>query len=172
MDHNMKPITFEDLYKKHYYLVLKQISWRVKDKFVAEELTQEVFMQLYFEQWNEIKHIKAWLIKTSIFVSYNFFRSEKRHLARIDKAAQHYTEEDACSVEDIIMQKETNREVQSILNQMTEKEKTVLLMQSNGFKYKEIAEALDTNTASIGMLLRRSKKKFEKLYHEVSGGLL
>lgn len=163
---------FEELYKQYYPVVFQQLSWRVKNKWVAEELTQEVFLQLYFADWSNIQNIKAWLIKASIFSSYHYFRSEKRHLARIEKASEHCAEEDACSVEEVIAQKETSEEVHLILDQMTEKEKTALIMKSNGFKYKEIADTLNTNTASVGMLLLRAKKKFEKLFKQSGGGLL
>ncbi len=40
-------VKFEDLFKQYYVYVVKQILWIVKNQPIAEELAQEVFLQLY-----------------------------------------------------------------------------------------------------------------------------
>lgn len=57
---------------------MKQIIWIVKDQSIAEELAQEVFLQLYRSDWNGIENIPGWLIKSSTYVAYNHFRAKKR----------------------------------------------------------------------------------------------
>lgn len=71
-------MTFEDLFKQYYAYAVKQIIWIVKDQSIAEELAQEVFLQLYRSDWNGIENIPGWLIKSSTYVAYNHFRAEKK----------------------------------------------------------------------------------------------
>ncbi len=70
-------MTFEDLFKQYYAYAVKQIIWIVKDQSIAEELAQEVFLQLYRSDWKAIENIPGWLIKSSTYVAYNHLRSEK-----------------------------------------------------------------------------------------------
>lgn len=58
-------IPFEDLFKQYYAYAVKQIIWIVKDQSIAEELAQEVFLQLYRSDWKVIENISGWLIKSS-----------------------------------------------------------------------------------------------------------
>ncbi|PFF27148.1 RNA polymerase subunit sigma, partial [Bacillus cereus] len=74
-------VTFEDLFKQNYVYVVKQIVWIVKNQTIAEELAQEVFLQLYRNNWKEIENLSGWLLKSSTFVAYKYLRSEKRHQA-------------------------------------------------------------------------------------------
>ncbi|OFD79103.1 hypothetical protein BWGOE8_25680 [Bacillus mycoides] len=88
-ERNVSDITFEELFKRNYVYVVKQILWIIKEQTIAEELAQEVFLQLYRTDWKEVENLRGWLIKSSTYVAYNYIRSEKRHQARVDKEIQY-----------------------------------------------------------------------------------
>ncbi|MGG5787752.1 RNA polymerase subunit sigma, partial [Bacillus pretiosus] len=50
-------MNFEDLFKQYYAYALKQIIWIVKNQSIAEELAQEVFLQLYRSDWKVIENV-------------------------------------------------------------------------------------------------------------------
>ncbi|MEB4816013.1 RNA polymerase sigma factor SigX [Bacillus thuringiensis] len=160
-------ITFENLFKQYYAYTVKQIIWIVKDQSIAEELAQEVFLQLYHSDWKVIENISGWLIKSSTYVAYNHLRSEKRHQAKIDKEIQYHEVQNIPSLDDDWIRKEEITKVQTILNKMNNRERTLLLMKFSGFQYKEIAEILQTEISSIGTLLVRAKMKFRKIYKQI-----
>ncbi|WP_182811168.1 RNA polymerase sigma factor SigX [Bacillus sp. ME78] len=160
-------MTFEDLFKQYYAYAVKQIIWIVKDQSIAEELVQEVFLQLYRSDWKGIENIPGWLIKSSTYVAYNHFRFKKRQQAKIDKEIQYHEVQNVSSLDDDWIRKEEITKVQTILNKMNDRERTLLLMKFSGFQYKEIAEVLQIEISSIGTLLVRAKMKFRKIYKQM-----
>ncbi|EJS47185.1 RNA polymerase sigma factor (sigma-70 family) [Bacillus sp. RC251] len=160
-------VTFEDLFKQNYVYVVKQIVWIVKNQTIAEELAQEVFLQLYRNNWKEIENLSGWLLKSSTFVAYKYLRSEKRHQARVDKTIQYHEVQHISSLDDDWIRKEEITKVQLALSEMNEKDQTILLMKFSGFQYKEIGEILQIDISSIGTLLVRAKQKFRKIYQQL-----
>ncbi|MED2559653.1 sigma factor-like helix-turn-helix DNA-binding protein, partial [Bacillus thuringiensis] len=71
------------------------------------------------------------------------------------------------SLDDDWIRKEEITKVQTILNKMNERERTLLLMKFSGFQYKEVAEILQIEISSIGTLLVRAKMKFRKIYKQM-----
>lgn len=160
-------VTFEDLFKQNYVYIVKQIVWIVKSQTIAEELAQEVFLQLYRNDWKSIEHLPGWLIKSSTYVAYKYLRSEKRHQARVDKTIQYHEVQHISSLDDDWIRKEEITKVQMVLSNMNERDRTILLMKFSGFQYEEIAEVLQIDISSIGTLLVRAKQKFRKIYKQL-----
>jgi RNA polymerase sigma factor (sigma-70 family) len=166
-ERNVSDITFERLFKQNYVYVVKQILWIIKDQTTAEELAQEVFLQLYRAEWKEIENLRGWLIKSSTYVAYNYIRSEKRHQAKVDKEIQYQEVQIESSLDDEWIRKEEITKVQTVLRQMKEQDRTILLMKFSGFRYKEIAQVLQIEDSSIGTLLARAKLKFRKNFEQM-----
>ncbi|MFK4290748.1 RNA polymerase sigma factor SigX [Bacillus sp. RC250] len=166
-DSPFSDVTFEDLFKQNYVYVVKQIVWIVKNQTIAEELAQEVFLQLYRNDWKRIEHLPGWLIKSSTYVAYKYLRSEKRHQARVDKTIQYHEVQHISSLDDGWIRQEEITKVQMVLSNMDERDRTILLMKFSGFQYKEIAEVLQIDISSIGTLLVRAKQKFRKIYKQL-----
>ncbi|MBJ8105601.1 MULTISPECIES: RNA polymerase sigma factor SigX [Bacillus cereus group] len=166
-DRPFSDVTFEDLFKQNYVYVVKQIVWIVKNQTIAEELAQEVFLQLYRNDWKRIEHLPGWLIKSSTYVAYKYLRSEKRHQARVDKTIQYHEVQHISSLDDDWIRQEEITKVQMVLRNMDERDRTILLMKFSGFQYKGIAEVLQIDISSIGTLLVRAKQKFRKIYKQL-----
>lgn len=165
-------MAFEQLFKKHYPYVVKHIMRTVKNQEVAEDLAQEVFIQLYKTNWQEIEHLNAWLMKSAIYVAYNYIRSEKRHQARVEKEALHVEVTDGQSLEDKWVRKEAIESVRNVMQELQEQDQKLLTLRYSGLKYKEIGEIMGVDTAAVGTMLVRAQKKFKKLYmnsREVKG---
>lgn len=159
-------MSFEEIFKTYYANVVRQIFYVVKDKDRAEELAQDVLYQLYNTEWHKIDNMRAWLYKSAVYASYNFLRSEKRNNAKIDKAIQNYENDESDTLEHDVLRNQEVLEVQKVLKEMNETDRTALLMKSLGYKYKEIAGTLELDISVIGTLIARAKGKFKKLYNQ------
>ena len=160
-------MTFEEIFKSQYTYVVKCVMKIVKSQEVAESIAQDVFIQLYKTNWKE--NIKAWLIKTAIYSSYNHIRSEKRHELRIEKASLNLETIDVQTLDDRYINKEEIEDVRSTMNELREQDKKILILRYSGFKYKEIAEILGVEKSSIGTMLVRAQNKFKKIHMEKKG---
>ncbi|NDI34952.1 sigma-70 family RNA polymerase sigma factor [Chengkuizengella sediminis] len=160
---------FKQIFKANYSLVVNKINQILSDRAIAEDLAQDVFMQLYNTNWNEIENIPAWLRKSAAYASYNHIRSEKRESERIKKESTSIQETIASS-EDQFLHKDEVSNVQAILETMDDRERNLLLMKYSGFSYKEVAHTLGITQTSIGKLLSRARNKFSDLYEQKRGG--
>lgn len=60
--------------------------------------------------------------------------------------------------------------VREALGELSERDQTMLLMREEGFKYSEIAEAVDVAPGSVGTLLARAARRFEETYTALAAG--
>ncbi|MGM7681089.1 sigma-70 family RNA polymerase sigma factor [Cytobacillus sp. Hm23] len=159
---------FTQIYESNYSLVVNKIIQIIHDRTVAEELAQNVFINLYNSDWKKIEHIPAWLRKTAMFASYNYIRSEKREYERMRKEFNSINDQISSS-EDQFIQRDDISNVHVTLNIMDERERQLLMMKYSGFSYKEVASSLNINEKSVGKLLSRARKKFKHLYEQQWG---
>ena len=69
---------------------------------------------------------------------------------------------------EIMDEKEDRRYVRLALAQMNERQAELLVMRYSGLAYKDIAEALNLSLTSIGPLLLRAEREFEKQYRALT----
>ncbi|GAB7388759.1 RNA polymerase sigma factor SigX [Bacillaceae bacterium] len=156
-------VDFSVLFKSHYPQVARQILSIVGDKMVAEELAQEVFLQLYHAGYREIEHLSAWLYKAALFASFNYLRAERRRRERYGKEI-HKENRFSPSSEERWLEREEIAAVQETLIALDERDRLLLLMKYSGYDYREMAQAAGVEKSSVGTLLARAKKKFRELY--------
>lgn len=159
---------FEELFKSYYPFVVRQVMRIIPKQSTAEDIAQEVFLQLYHTDRSMIQSLPAWLTKVSYNTSYNYLRSEKRHDARIEKE-RHHVEHFNDSTESIILQREEVTSVRNTLLKMKELDRNLILMKYEGFSYEEIAEIHQLKKESVGTLLSRAKQKFKTLFQHERG---
>jgi RNA polymerase sigma-70 factor (ECF subfamily) len=68
------------------------------------------------------------------------------------------------AADDQVEQKESVNAVRLILDQLPERDRQLLLMREEGFKYEEIARVIGVAPASVGTLIARALRKFTTLY--------
>jgi RNA polymerase sigma factor (sigma-70 family) len=156
--------SFQVLFRTYYPIVLRQMMRIVRNQSIAEDLTQEVFLNLYKQDRTQIHNVAAWLSKASIYAAYNYLRSEKRRTER-----DAYVSSDSLQIEpsseETWLQQYTIEAVRDILTEMDERDRA-LLMRYSGFGYQELAEALSIQPTSVGTLLGRARKKFADMYRK------
>ena len=136
---------------------------------LASDLVQESFVKLY-QRGSLPDEPGAWLIS----VAMNLFRNERgKHRRRLRLLTTERSERslgDApASPEETAMSGDSRREVRAALDLLPERDQRILLLHAEGYRYREIALALQLNEASVGTLLARARRAFREAYEEMSG---
>ena len=159
---------FVQLFDEHFQRLYRYMSRLSGEPELALDVVQDAFVKLY-ERGSLPNEPAAWLIS----VAMNLFRNEKstrsRRLRLLTSARVERTLADpppppdrAATVGD------SRRRVRSALEKLPERERWLLLLRAEGFRYREIASALKLNEASVGVLLARARRAFRAAYGEAN----
>ena len=158
---------FEALFMEHWARVYRVLYRLVGDPAEAEDLALETFLRLYRQyplpeaQFN----LGGWLHRVATNLGLHSIRSWKRR-ERYELDAGKYALEETVENRpvEILAQKEQRRFVRLVLSQMNERQSQLLILRYSGLSYRDIAEALRLAPTSIGPLLLRAEREFEKRY--------
>lgn len=158
---------FEALFREHWAHVYRVLQRLIGDPAEAEDLALETFVRLYQRyplQENE-SNPGGWLHRVATNLGLHSIRSWKRR-EHYETTAGKYALEEAAEDRpaEIMAQEEERRLVRLALAQMNERQSQLLLMRYSGLSYKEIANTLKLAPTSIGPLLLRAEREFEKRY--------
>jgi len=162
---------FESLFHEYWAPIYRLLLRMVTDPFEAEDLALETFLRLY-------KHhpapeaefnTRGWLQRVAANLALQSIRSFKRRehyelnagKDALEKTPQLHPPE-------ILAEKEDRRYVRLALAQMNQRQAELLVLRYSGLAYKDIAEALNLAPTSIGPLLLRAEKEFEKQYRALT----
>jgi RNA polymerase sigma-70 factor (ECF subfamily) len=160
-------VSFETLFVEHWARVYRLLYRLVGDPAEAEDLALETFVRLYqrYPPRDREFNLGGWLHRVATNLGLHSIRSWKRR-ERYEMNAGKYALEDAPEAQpaQILAQAEERRLVRLALARLNERQAQLLTLRYSGLSYKEIANALDLAPASIGPLLLRAEREFEKQY--------
>ena len=144
---------FEKTYRDYYPKLFRIAAKMLQDPEGAKDVVQDVFTAYYFAMSNEkvIRDTKNWLVRSTINKGIDYKRKTARTVTM---------EKPICETGE-----QTLNEASDILNAIThlnEKEQTLVVLYSEGYSYKEIAEMTGRNLPSIGKTLSRIMEKIKK----------
>ncbi len=155
---------FKMIYDTHFDDLRRYLIYRSGDQDLSGDIAQNVFMKVWTKKVEIAKgNIKSLLFKmaTDEFISHiRKKKVEKEYTESIDLRLIHESDTD-----DELSEKKIQFE--KALNQLPEKQKTVLLMNKlQGLTYKEIAEILNLSQKAIekriGLALKTLKQKLNQ----------
>jgi RNA polymerase sigma-70 factor (ECF subfamily) len=164
-------VGFEALFLEHWASVYRILRRLVGDPAEAEDLALEAFLRLHRHTQNqpEIQNAGGWLYQVATRLGLNSIRDWKRREQYELTAGRYALEKTAqLSPADILAQKEERQQVRLVLARMNERQSQLLILRYSGLSYKEIASALKLAPASIGPLLVRAEREFEKQYRSLA----
>jgi RNA polymerase sigma factor (sigma-70 family) len=162
---------FEALFMEHWAHVYRILHRLLGDSSEAEDLALETFFRLYQHHPLPEKefNLGGWLYRVATNLALHSIRSWKRR-ERYELAAGRYaldeTPEDHPA--EIMAKEEEHRFVRLALAEMNERQSQLLIMRHSGLSYKDIAKALKLAPTSIGPLLVRAEREFEKHYRALA----
>lgn len=147
------------LFARHHPALERYLDRLTGDPDLAADFAQETFFRL-LQQDHRPAQPRPWLFRVATNLVRDAARQSRRRreLGTGERLARSHG--DAPDAPDRVVGREhARRLVLEALDALSDKEREALLMREEGFKHREIAEALGTTTGSVGTLLRRAIQK-------------
>ena len=156
---------FEELFRDHYRGIHGVLVRVVGDRIEAEDLALETFARLWKRSPRLDANPAGWLYRVATRLGLNALRAGKRReryeqLAGRDLAEASPAADPAADAE----RRDEVRKVRAVLATMHERKARLLLLRHSGLRYAESGAALGVAPASVGALLARAEREFERLY--------
>lgn len=160
--------SFVALFDAHYSRLFRVLDRLSGDPDLAADLAQEAFVRLY--RRGSFPHApEAWLITVAMNLLRNArsTRARRRRLLTPERAAVSHSTP-APSPLQAMDAAECRTRAREALDGLPERERKMLLLQAEGYAYRDIAAALELNEGSVGTLLARARRAFRAAYGEAS----
>ena len=156
---------FDQIYQDVGPGVYRYLRRLTGSRVQAEDLFQEAFIRLHGQLISgaELANYRAWLFQVATNLARDRKRSEMRTASRDETYAASST------IIDFHAQLENQQLVRRSLARLTPKMREVLLLFSEGFSYREIANIAGIEAAYVGVLLQRARNAFKRYYREEQG---
>ena len=154
------------LFDIHFTRLFRYFDRLSGEPDLAADIAQEAFIKLYDRQAMPDRP-EAWLIS----VAMNLFRNarstgNRRRLLLTRERGERVYSDPPPSPEQAAIGEESRSRVRAVIDRMPERERELLLLQAEGYSYRDMADALDLKEASIGTLLARARQMFRAVYEE------
>jgi RNA polymerase sigma-70 factor (ECF subfamily) len=170
---------FEKLYNQYSVLVYNLALNYLQNVEDAEEITQDVFIQINnsLSKFEEKSSLKTWIYRITINKCLDFIKhknSQKRYFIFGRKSQNEFEIANASNFEHpgiLLENKEKAKVLFDIINELGENQKTAFLLSKvDGLSNPEIAEIMNLSISSVESLVFRAKntlkekisKKFEE----------
>jgi RNA polymerase sigma-70 factor (ECF subfamily) len=162
--------SFEQLFLENWSSIYRLLVRLTGDPAEAEDLALETFSRLHQHppKGGEDYNPGGWLYRVATNLGLRSIRSFKRR-EQYEMAAgkDALGEAPENRPAQIFENKEEQRLAQLALAKMNPRRAELLVMRYSGMAYKEIAKALHLSPTSIGPLLLRAEREFEKTYRSL-----
>jgi RNA polymerase sigma-70 factor (ECF subfamily) len=149
-----------ELFARHHGELYRYASRYTGDADLAEDVVQESFVRLAERPPAEHTQLRAWLFTVATRVAIDALRERRRRAGllvlggpRVPRPAAPPDPGAAAERDDLA------RRVRGALAELSERDRSVLLMREEGFTHREIAEAVGTTTKSVGTMIARALDK-------------
>jgi len=155
---------FDGLFRAQFLRVFRYLDRLSGDAEVARDLAQDTFVRL-LRRGALPDRPEAWLVTVATNLWRNTRATNNRRArllgpSRSSEVLADPVESPSSEVES----SEARERVRAAMDLLPERERLLLLLMAEGYRYREIAEAAGINEASVGTLLARAKRAFREAY--------
>lgn len=156
------PASFGALYEALQPSLVGYLERMVGDGDIAEDVAQEAFLRLLRRTDLDGDDARLWIYT----VATNLVRDHGRSVARRQRllTARPVKPSPAPAPDVEVERGERVGRVRAALQRIPERDRQLLLMREEGFRYQEMAEAVGVAPGSVGTLIARALKRFEGVY--------
>ncbi len=158
---------FEDLFREHYPRIVGLLTRLTGDRAQAEEIAADAFSKLARRPLllHSHENREAWVYRVATNAGLDALRANVRRRKSEEAAGVERLRTGSApgALEDMLRQERCER-VQAVLGVMKPRDAKLLLLRSGGMAYREIAHALGIPASSVGTLLARAEREFERRY--------
>lgn len=151
----------EEIYYNYHRLLMSFIVKRVPDKFIAEDILQDVFMKVInkYDQLNNKKKVKNWLFQITRNSIIDYYRNEKQSEKTETEVVEVYeTYENNANIK-------LQETVLLMIQQLSLKyRQSLYLADYKGMTHRDIAERLMISDACAKSRIQRARKLMKEIY--------
>lgn len=165
---------FEFLVEKYKQPVINLIYRTVHDLTEAEDLAQNVFVQVYKSagRYEASAKFSTWLFTIARNLSLNEIRRRSRHPADSmdatmtpddDQPARQYEDVKGFSPNDTLLHGELEEKIAQAIHELPENQRTaILLCRQDELSYEDIAKVLETSVSATKSLIHRGRETLKQ----------
>lgn len=159
---------FDEIYRQYYKPVSKYINGFIKDRSLAEDLTQDTLIKVLrsLKEVDESRGLSPWIFRIARNTCVDYLRKRKPDCL--------LEENMGCSVpqygcpENIILNNEVREKLKEALGMMGLEYRRVLLLRVfDDLSYSDIASRLKLKESAVKTMLHRGRRRLQKLYAQV-----
>jgi RNA polymerase sigma-70 factor, ECF subfamily len=155
-------VDFDAMYRRLHPSIFRYLERLTGDVDVAEDVAQEAFVRLLSRPDLEEDAARLWLFTVATNLVRDRGRATTRR-ARLLTATPVEISRPSLPDEDL-ERKERIEKVRAALDVISDRDRQMLLMREEGFRYEEIADAVGVAPGSVGTLMARALKRFVAVY--------
>ncbi len=168
---NVNATNFQMIYNQYSVLVYNVALQYLQNIEDAEEITQDVFIQVYgsIEKFDQRSSLKTWIYRITINKSLDFIKhknSQKRFFIFGKKSQNESDYLNASHFEHpgiLIENKEKATVLYGVINELTENQKTAFILSKiDGLSNPEISEIMQLSVSSVESLIFRAKSTLKE----------
>jgi RNA polymerase sigma-70 factor, ECF subfamily len=167
-----KDLFFSELVAEHQEMVLNTCYRFVFNHEDAEDLAQEVFIEVHrsLDKFREESKLSTWIYRIAVTKSLDHLRRLKRkkrfsslkRIIGVDDPADTISAPERENPADALVDKERVAALQEALDSLPDNQKTAfLLSKQDGYSNQEIADILQTTIPAVESLVHRAKKNLQ-----------
>jgi len=166
--HTGAALDFDAVFEAYWPRIHQFLIHFTGDPQEAQDLALETFIRLHDRPalLNGRHNVPGWLYRVAANLGYNALRAEKRRREYEAKAGSIQGGDDPAETAEV---RQERLQVRRILSEIRPRSARLLLLRHAGLSYREVAEALGVAPGSVGTLLGRAEKEFEKRYRRKYG---
>lgn len=159
---------FDEIFLLHHASTVRVLYRLVGSPERAEELASDLFLKLYRRPLPDSKahNLGAWLYRSAVRLGLDDLRASARRRRREGIAPGAAAGKGPL---DQLLRDEQARKVRATLAALGRKHAGLLTLHASDLSYRDIADAMRLNPASVGTLLSRAKQAFEREYRSRYG---
>lgn len=155
-------MTLEELFEHHHAALFRFLSRMTGDPDFAKDIVQETFLTIASRGMPAEPPSKAWLFQLARNLARSGLRKRSRRQSLLRRGRHRVPSAAPEPPPDVGAERaEARAAVRGALAELSEKERTILLMREEGFTHREIARAVGTTTGSVGTMIARALDKLE-----------
>lgn len=149
------------------FLAHQRSLWRFAyrlcgDPELASDAVQETFARLV-ERESDLPVHRGWLFRVATSVALEALRTQRRRWWILQRAPLRVPTADPVPAPDAVAESNDRRRlVSAALAALSPRDRTALLLREEGFSHREIAEAIETTTGSVGTIIARALDRLAK----------
>jgi RNA polymerase sigma-70 factor, ECF subfamily len=156
--------SFVRLFRAHHARLYRYLQRLSGEPELAADLVQDTFVRLY-RRGSLPDAPEAWLISVALNLLRNASATRSRRHRLLTAARAEAAHSDPLPPPDRpATAGDARRRVRSALEHLPVREQRMLLLQAEGYSYRDIAAALELKEGSVGTLLARARRAFLAAY--------